>query len=80
MKPSSSKVTATEGVGPTGGLRRRSVGGGGDCAEVMVCLELVSGNLQRNVSVTVQTVSSPTTTGNSAKNGDIVMESVLNLL
>ena len=68
MRPISSTVTATEGVAPAGDLRRRSVEGGDDCTEVMVCLELVNGNLQRNVSVTVQTVSSPTSTGNSTNN------------
>ena len=63
MQPSSSTVTATEGVVPTGGRQRRSSGIGGDCVEVMMCLELVNGNLARNVSVTVQTVSLPTSTG-----------------
>ena len=31
--------------------------------EVVVCIELASGNLQRNVSVNVMTVSSPASTG-----------------
>jgi hypothetical protein len=31
---------------------------------VMVCIELATGNLQRNVTVTVMTISSPTSTGN----------------
>jgi hypothetical protein len=67
VQPSSSTVTATEGAVPTGDLQRCSSGTGDDCAEVMVCLEFVSGNLGRNVSVTVQTVSLPTSTGNSKK-------------
>ena len=64
MQPSSSIVTAREGLAPLGDRPRRFSGTGDDCAEVMVCLELVSGNLGRNVSVTVQTVSLPTSTGN----------------
>ena len=37
--------------------------GGSDFEEVEVCLELTSGNLQRNVTVDVKIVSSPTSTG-----------------
>ena len=53
------------GDGGTGG-GGDGTGGSGAVAgdgEVMVCLELTEGNLQRNVTVTAMTVSSPTSTG-----------------
>ena len=37
--------------------------GGSDFEEVETCLELASGNLQRNVTVNVKTMTSPTATG-----------------
>ena len=54
------------GGGGTGG--NGDGGSGGDASgngngQVEVCIELSSGNLQRNVSVNVATVSSPTSTG-----------------
>ena len=41
-----------------------SSGDSGGDGQVMVCIELAAGNLQRNVTVTVMTISSPTSTGN----------------
>ena len=41
-----------------------SSGDSGGDGQVMVCIELATGNLQRNVTVTVMTISSPTSTGN----------------
>ena len=41
-----------------------SSGDSGGDDQVMVCIELATGNLQRNVTVTVMTISSPTSTGN----------------
>ena len=43
----------------SGDIDDSTVGNG----EFVVCIELASGNLQRNVSVNVMTVSSPTSTG-----------------
>ena len=54
------------GTGGDGGVNGTDTGGSGDTADsgqVMVCVELASGNLQRNVSVNVMTVSSPYSTG-----------------
>ena len=51
IQPGMLSVVATEGDG------------GSNFEEVEACLELTSGNLQRNVTVNVETVSSPTATG-----------------
>lgn len=60
VQPSTPDVAATEG-GDGGG----DGGDGGDDggSQAMVCIELASGNLQRNVSVRVMTISSPSSTG-----------------
>ena len=55
------------GGGGDGGDGGSGGGGSGDSGgdgQVMVCIELATGNLQRNVTVTVMTISSPTSTGN----------------
>ena len=59
MQPSTPNVAVSEGDGGDGGG-----GGEGSGPQAMVCIELASGNLQRNVSVNVMTISSPTSTGN----------------
>ena len=51
------------GVGGSGGGDIVGSGGAGGDGQVMVCIELASGNLQRNVTVNVMTISSPTSTG-----------------
>ena len=54
------------GGSDTGGGSDGGDGNGGSGAgdgDVMVCLELTEGNLQRNVTLTAMTVSSPTSTG-----------------
>ena len=52
------------GGGGDGGDGGSGVGGsGGGDGQVMVCIELATGNLQRNVTVTVMTISSLTSTG-----------------
>ena len=65
-----SGTTDGGGNGNTGGGTNVTSGGiGGSGAtgngEVMVCLELTRGNLQRNVTLGARTVSSPTSTGNN---------------
>lgn len=78
VKPSEPNVPTVEGGGGggDGGDGGGDGGDGGDGsgttdgsgvgdAQVMVCIELASGNLQRNVTLTVMTVSSPTSTGKS---------------
>lgn len=58
MQPSVPNVAVSEGgTGDGGG------GGDGSGPQAMVCIELASGNLQRNVSVRVMTISSPASTG-----------------
>ena len=55
------------GDGGDGGDGMSGGGGSGDSGgdgQVMVCIELATGNLQRNVTVTVMTISSLTSTGN----------------
>ena len=57
------------GDGGDGGSGGGGSGGGGSGdsggdGQVMVCIELATGNLQRNVTVTVMTISTPTSTGN----------------
>ena len=73
VAPSSPDIPTVEGGtgggdnGGTGGGDGGGTGGsgaGGD-GEVMVCLELTNGNLQRNVTLTAMTISSPTSTGMS---------------
>ena len=52
--------------GDDGGDGESGGGGSGDSGgdgQVMVCIELATGNLQRNVTVTAMTISSPTSTG-----------------
>ena len=61
VQPSSPEVAVSEGGDGDGG-------GTGSGPEAMVCVELTSGNLQRNVSVRVMTISSPTATGLLQKN------------
>ena len=53
--------TGGNGNGGSGG--DATLGSGNGSGQVEVCIELSSGNLQRNVSVNVATVSSPTSTG-----------------
>ena len=57
VQPSTPNVAVSEGG--TGG----GDGMTGSGAQAVVCIELASGNLQRNVSVRVMTISSPTATG-----------------
>lgn len=59
MEPSQPRVSTTEG-GHGGGI-----GNGSDVNtdQVMVCVELTSGNLQRNVTLMAMTTTSPTSTG-----------------
>ena len=59
VQPSSPEVAVSEGGDGDGG----GTGGTGSDPQAMVCVELTSGNLQRNVSVRVMTISSPTATG-----------------
>lgn len=56
VQPSTPDVSGSEGGGGGGG------GTGGD-PQVMVCIELATGFLQRDIAVNVQTESSPTSTG-----------------
>ena len=56
VQPSTPDVVGTEGTGDG------TAGGGGE-PQVMVCIELAQGNLQRDIAVNVRTVSSPTSTG-----------------
>ena len=57
MQPSTPNVAVSEGgTGGDGGMT-------GSGPQAVVCIELASGNLQRNVSVRVMTISSPTATG-----------------
>ena len=74
IQPTISSVAATEG----GGGKKRSDGsdggtggevgvvggasGSGD-SQVMVCIELATGNLQRNLTLIAMTIDSPTATG-----------------
>lgn len=60
------------GISGDGGMERNGnvgddifIGSGDDSGydEVVVCIELANGNLQRNVSVNVMTISSPASTG-----------------
>ena len=73
MAPSQPDIPTTEGGGGIGGggdggdggtTGGGGGGGGGGSGtgdgEVMVCIELETGNLQRNVTLTAMTVSSPT--------------------
>ena len=53
----------TGGNGDSGSGTTDAPGSGSGSGQVEVCIELSSGNLQRNVSVNVATVSSPTSTG-----------------
>lgn len=58
--------TNSGGGGIVGSGARGGDGSGSavaDLSQVAVCLELTSGNLQRNVSVNVITLSSPISTG-----------------
>ena len=64
-RPGGADGGTSNGGGGDGGMS--GGGGSGDSGgdgQVMVCIELAAGNLQRNVTVTVMTVSSPTSTGN----------------
>ena len=77
VSPSIPNLATVEGGGGDGdggsdtGEGSDGGGGGGDGTggsgagdgEVMVCLELTEGNLQRNITLTAMTVSSPTSTG-----------------
>ncbi len=56
--PSFTDFVAAEGIYGDG----NNTGGDG-ISEVMVCLQLANGILQRNVSVNVRTISTPTATG-----------------
>ena len=64
VQPSVPNVAVSEGGGGGDGD-----GDDGSGPQAMVCVELASGNLQRNVSVRVMTISSPTSTGKSIWNG-----------
>ena len=81
VQPVVPTVAPTEGgrqtdSGATDGGGNGNTGGGTDVngsgatrdGEVIVCLELTSGNLQRNVTLAAMTVSSPTSTGNNDHN------------
>ena len=64
-------VLATEGGhmmensdGSDNGSGNESNGGSGD-SQVMVCMELANGNLQRNITLIAMTIDSPTSTGNN---------------
>ena len=59
VQPSTPNVAVSEGGGTGGG----GGGGTGTGPQAMVCIQLASGNLQRDVSVRVMTISSPTATG-----------------
>ena len=59
VQPSVPNVAVSEGGSGDGGDSE------GSNPQAMVCIELASGNLQRNVSVRVMTISSPTSTGES---------------
>ena len=77
VQPSVPNVPTVEGSGGTGtgggdNGGDGGTGGGGDDGtggsgagngEVEVCLELEAGNLQRNITLTAMTFSSPTSTG-----------------
>ena len=58
IQPAVSSVLTTEGDSSSS-----STGQSNGAAAVEVCLELASGNLQRNVTVNVKSVSSPTPSG-----------------
>ena len=55
VQPATPNVAVSEGGGDGGGE--------GVNPQAMVCIELASGNLQRNVTVRVMTISSSTATG-----------------
>ena len=55
VQPATPNVAVSEGGGDGGGE--------GNNLQAMVCIELATGNLQRNVSVRVMTISSSTATG-----------------
>ena len=55
MQPATPNVAVSESGG--------NGDGDGDNPQAMVCIELASGNLQRDVSVRVMTISSSTATG-----------------
>ena len=59
VQPSTPSVAVSEGGTGDGG----GGGTGSPGPQAMVCVELTSGNLQRNVSVRVMTIPSPTATG-----------------
>ena len=75
IRPLIQSVSATEGGGGKNGKRDDgsdpggAVGGGGIVSsgsgdsQVMVCIELATGNLQRNVTLIAMTIDSPTSTG-----------------
>ena len=76
LEASGDGARGTGGISGDGGMERNgNVGddifiGSGDNSgdnsgydEVVVCIELANGNLQRNVSVNVMTISSPASTG-----------------
>ena len=77
VQPTISSVAATEGGGGKkrsdgsngedgGGVGGRGMGGasGSGDSQVMVCIELATGNLQRNLTLIATTIDSPTATGN----------------
>lgn len=55
VQPSTPNIAVSESSGTGDGT--------GTGPQAMVCIELASGNLQRDVSVRVMTISSPTATG-----------------
>ena len=64
-RPGGGDGGTSNGGGSDGSDGGSGVGGsGGGDGQMMVCIELATGNLQRNVTVTVTTISSPTSTGN----------------
>ena len=85
VSPSIPNLATVEGGGGDGGGGSDGGAGGGDGTggsgagdgDVMVCLELTEGNLQRNVTLTAMTVSSPTSTGKRVGRGFLMSMTVL---
>ena len=69
IRPVINSVAATEGGGGTkrsDGSDNNNEGVGSNSSrdsQVMICIELATGNLQRNITLIAMTIDSPTATG-----------------
>ena len=72
IRPLIESVAATEGGGGTkrsDGSDNGGASGSGD-SQVMVCIELATGSLQRNITLIAMTIESPTSTGKYSGTSD----------